>query len=139
MFDRRAAVSHRHFVMTSSRPYLVRAFHEWIVDNGLTPQLVVDATIDGVVVPEDYVQDGKIVLNIATRAIRNLDLGNEYIRFGARFSGRPFEVELPTRAVLAVYAAENGVGMAFQAEDDGDEPPPDRPTKPERPSLKVVK
>ena len=126
--------------MTSSRPYLVRAFYDWLVDNGLTPQLVVDATLDGVVVPQEYVQDGKIVLNVATRSIRNLDLGNELISFGARFSGSPFAVEVPTRAVLAVYAAENGVGMAFQEEDGDDEPPPSiQPDKSERPSLKVVK
>lgn len=126
--------------MTSSRPYLVRAFYDWIVDNGLTPQLVVNATVDGVVVPQDFVKDEKIVLNVATRAIRDLDLGNELIRFGARFSGSPFLVEVPTQAVLAVYAAENGVGMAFQEEPDGDQPPPSPlPSKLERPNLKVVK
>ena len=126
--------------MTSSRPYLVRAFYEWIVDNGLTPQLIVDATLDGVVVPQDYVQDGRIVLNVATRAIKNLELGNDLISFGARFAGSPFSIEVPTRAVLAVYAAENGVGMAFQAEDGDDDPPPSGESdKPQRPSLKVVK
>ena len=126
--------------MTSSRPYLVRAFYDWIVDNGLTPQLVVNATLDGVTVPQDYIKDGKIVLNVATRAIRNLALGNELIRFGARFSGTPFSVEVPTQAVLAIYAAENGVGMAFQEEQDVDPPPPgpQSPTS-DRPKLKVVK
>ena len=128
--------------MTSSRPYLVRAFYDWIVDNGFTPQLIVDATRDGVVVPQDYVQDGRIVLNVTTKAIRNLHLGNELISFGARFSGNPFAVEVPTRAVLAVYAAENGVGMAFQEEEgDGDDEPPSstQPDIAKRPSLKVVK
>ena len=126
--------------MTSSRPYLIRAFYDWIVDNGLTPQLVVNATVDGVAVPQDLVKDGKIVLNVATRAIRNLDLGNELIRFGARFSGSPFSVGVPTQAVLAIYAAENGVGMAFQEEQDAG-PPPSSPPSPnsQRPSLKVVK
>ena len=128
--------------MTSSRPYLVRAFYDWIVDNGLTPQLIVNATLDGVVVPQDFVQDGRIVLNVATKAIRNLDLGNELISFGARFSGSPFSVEFPTRAVLGVYAAESGVGMAFQEENGDDEPPlstPPQGSKSKRPSLKVVK
>ena len=126
--------------MSPSRPYLVRAFYEWIVDNGLTPQFVVNATLDGVVVPREHIQDGKIVLNVATRAIRDLDLGNEWISFGARFSGSPFTVEIPTKAVLAVYAAENGVGMAFQEEDGDHEPPTSKPPgSSARPTLKVVK
>jgi len=107
--------------MTPSRPYLVRAIHDWIVDNGLTPQIVVNAAMAGVHVPPAYVQDGKIVLNIAGSAVRNLVLGNDHVEFSARFGGRPFEVSLPTAAVMAVYARENGVGMAFQEE----EPPPE--------------
>ena len=126
--------------MTSSRPYLVRAFYEWIVDNGLTPQLIVDATVEGVAVPQEFVHDGRIVLNVAARAVRNLELGNDFVSFSARFSGSPFSIEVPIRAVLAVYAAENGVGMAFQEEDGDDGPPPSSgPAKSQRPSLKVVK
>jgi len=109
--------------MTSSRPYLVRAIHDWIVDNGLTPNLVVDAQVEGVRVPGEYVHEGKIVLNVAARAVRGLALGNDVVEFDARFGGRPFAVSVPMRAVLAVYAAENGVGMAFHDDGDGDGPP----------------
>lgn len=127
--------------MTPSRPYLVRAIHDWIVDNDLTPQLVVNADTDGVQVPAQFVQDGKIVLNISSKAVRNLQLGNEWIEFIARFGGAPYDVVLPTSAVLAVYARETGVGMAFQEETAGDrQPPPEPPEgKPPRPPLRVVK
>lgn len=127
--------------MTSSRPYLVRAIHAWIVDNGLTPQLIVNAELDGVQVPPEHVQDGKIVLNVAARAVHDLTLGDELIEFGARFSGKARVIVVPTKAVLAVYAAENGVGMAFQEEEDDNGDPsgsPD-PQTPSRPSLRVVK
>lgn len=126
--------------MSPSRPYLVRAIHDWIVDNELTPQLVVNAGADGVRVPSGFVQDGKIVLNISSKAVRNLQIGNEWIEFGARFGGAPFEVALPTSAVLAVYAKETGVGMAFHEETTDGQPPPDPPgDKPPRPPLRVVK
>ena len=126
--------------MTSSRPYLVRAIHEWIVDNSLTPQLLVDAQTTGAHVPTDYIQDGKIVLNISATAVRDFQISNEYLTFSARFSGKPFSIEVPIKAVLAVYAAENGVGMAFKGEDD-DSVPPEGPDDdgPVRPSLRVVK
>jgi len=100
--------------VTSSRPYLVRAIYDWIADNGFTPQLIVNAEMPGVMVPAEHVRKGKIVLNVAARAVRELSLGNELIEFDARFSGRGQHVRLPMRAVLAVYASENGVGMAFQ-------------------------
>lgn len=128
--------------MTSNRPYLVRALHEWIVDNGLTPHVLVNAQLPGVVVPQQYVHEGRIVLNIGPSAAHNLYLGNDEIRFHARFGGVSTEVSFPPRAVLAVYARENGEGMAFP-----DEPalptPPDAP-KPARDSdrrarLKIVK
>jgi len=126
--------------MTSSRPYLIRAIHEWISDNGLTPQLVIDAEIDGVIVPRNYVVDNRIVLNVAERAVKDLVLGDVLVQFSARFSGSPFEVNIPTRAILAVYAAENGVGMAFQEEENDPDPPSEvpRPTA-DRSHLKVVK
>lgn len=128
-------------MMTSSRPYLIRAIYEWIVDNGLTPYLLVNAAAEGVVVPTQYVDNGKIVLNVSPHAVNALQLGNEWITFGARFSGTPMQVNVPPSAVLAIYAKENGQGMLFNEEEGGGEPPPESPTpkKPGRPTLKVVK
>ena len=120
--------------MTSNRPYLLRAIHEWIVDNDLTPQIVVDAEQEHVRVPAAYVRDGKIVLNISVTAVRGLRLGNDRVEFGARFGGTPFDVVVPVRAVLAIMARENGTGMSFP-ESDLDPPPPD-PKK--RPNLRLV-
>lgn len=128
--------------MTSSRPYLLRAIHEWLADNGLTPQIVVDAGQTGVEVPREYVKDGVIVLNVSSSAVRGLSLGNEYVEFGARFSGTPRQVRVPVAAVLGIHARENGVGMSFPREDQGPEPepPPDSgPERSSRPSLRVVK
>ncbi len=125
--------------MTSSRPYLVRAIYDWIADNGFTPQLIVNAEMPGVMVPAEHVRKGKIVLNVAARAVRELSLGNELIEFDARFSGRGQHVRLPMRAVLAVYASENGVGMAFQDEQSDDPSPSDGGGRVSRPHLKVVK
>lgn len=126
--------------MNSSRPYLLRAIHEWLVDNDLTPQIVVAADVDGVQVPSDYVTDNRIVLNVAHQAVRGLILGNDQVEFDARFGGRPFHVCVPIRAVLAVVARENGVGMSFPEREFTDEPPPEpSPGKGGRPSLKVVK
>ena len=136
--------------MTSSRPYLVRAMYQWIVDNGMTPYLLVDASVEGVQVPAEHVQNGKIILNIAPMAISALQLGDDDITFSARFSGQPFAVIAPVEAVLAVYARENGQGMMF-SEDDGavssedgsddgpDDDPDNPPERPKRPSLRVVK
>ena len=116
--------------MTSSRPYLIRALHEWIVDNGLTPHIVVKADFPGNKVPERYAQDGRLVLNIAPAAVRGLELSNEAVHFSARFSGTPMQVVIPTGAVLAIYARENGQGMAFP-EEEAPPPPPPEPEKPE--------
>ena len=125
--------------MTSSRPYLLRAVHEWIVDNGLTPQIIVDTEIAGVRVPPEHVCDGQIVLNVSPSAVRGLSLGNEMVEFDARFSGTARRVVVPTRAVVAVVARETGAGMSFPAAD-GHEPPrePEGP-KPARQTLRVVK
>jgi stringent starvation protein B len=132
--------------MTSTRPYLLRAIHEWMLDNGLTPQIVVDANNDKVQVPRQFVEDGRIVLNIADSAVRHLSLGNDWVEFQARFSGSPFQIRVPIQHVLAVVARENGAGMSFSEEPDSeddstldnDQPPPDdRP--PTRPTLTVVK
>ncbi|MBE1276235.1 ClpXP protease specificity-enhancing factor [Enterovibrio baiacu] len=98
------------------RPYLLRAFYDWLLDNDLTPHLVVDATLPYVNVPMEYVQDGQIVLNIAPRAVGNIELGNNDVTFNARFGGRPMQVNVPMYAVLAIYARENGAGTMFDPE-----------------------
>ncbi|MCB1722089.1 MAG: ClpXP protease specificity-enhancing factor [Chromatiaceae bacterium] len=129
--------------MTSNRPYLIRALYEWLVDNQLTPYLLVDANRDSVHVPSRYVEEGRIVLNVSPSAVRDLNLGNELISFEARFGGAAFAISLPPDAVLGVYARENGKGMLFPDESvDTPEPPdPERPAPPTggKPSLKVVK
>jgi len=102
--------------MTSSRPYLLRAMYEWIVDNDHIPYIVVDARQPGVVVPPEYVKDGQITLNIAPHAVQGLSLGNAEVRFSARFSGRAFTVSAPVQAVLAIYDRETGQGMGFPPE-----------------------
>jgi stringent starvation protein B len=131
--------------MTSSRPYLVRAMYQWITDNGMTPHLLVDVSIEGVQVPTEHVQNGKIILNIAPMAVTSLVLGDAEITFSARFSGKPMDLYIPIDSVLAVYAKENGQGMMFSEDDgastaqddeNGSDPDPD---KPKRPSLRVVK
>ncbi|OOF20064.1 ClpXP protease specificity-enhancing factor [Salinivibrio sp. IB574] len=109
-------MSTSEFSMTPRRPYLVRAFYDWLLDNELTPHMVVDATLPGVQVPFDYVKDGQIVLNIAPRAVGNLELGNEFVSFNARFGGRPQQVNVPMAAVMALYARENGAGTMFEME-----------------------
>lgn len=107
--------------LTPRRPYLLRAFYEWLLDNQLTPHLVVDVTLPGVRVPMEYARDGQIVLNIAPRAVGNLELANDEVRFNARFGGVPRQVEVPMAAVLAIYARENGAGTMFEPEAAYDE------------------
>ncbi len=102
--------------MTSSRPYLLRALYEWIVDNDHIPYIVVDAGQAGVVVPPEHVKDGQIVLNIAPGAVQGLNLGNAELRFSARFGGRGMTVVAPIQAVLAIYDRETGQGMGFPPE-----------------------
>ncbi|MBL4828804.1 MAG: ClpXP protease specificity-enhancing factor [Aliivibrio sp.] len=155
--------------MTPRRPYLVRAFYEWIVDNELTPHLVADAMLDGVRVPMEFVKDGQIILNLAPHAVGNLEIGNEAITFSARFSGQPHSIIVPMYAVEAIYARENGAGTMFEpesaysteqineqvVEDESDKEPLlssvnksivselEKPLKPSRPtgkpSLRVIK
>lgn len=103
--------------MTPSRPYFVRAIYEWLNDNLLTPYLLVDATRAGVQVPAAFVKDGRIVLNVAPGAVRDLLLRNEDVSFSARFGGVPMQVYVPMAAVLAIYSRENGQGMFFDEED----------------------
>ena len=112
--------------MTSNRPYLIRAFYEWIVDNDCTPYVVVDAYHRDVSVPQDYVNDGQIVLNLAPRAITELAMNREGIAFSTRFGGVPTSIYLPTQAIMGIYARENGQGMVFQ-EETSSVPEPSRP------------
>jgi stringent starvation protein B len=127
--------------MSTSRPYLIRALYEWIVDNQMTPYLLVDSDMEEVVAPRQYAQDGKIVLNIAPDAVQTLKLGNEYVEFSARFSGKAMDVVIPISATMAIYSRENGRGMVFN-DDGGDETPPDgsgSTDKQVRSHLKLVK
>ena len=128
--------------MSSNRPYLLRALYEWISDNGLTPYILVDATNPGVRVPPGAAKDGKVVLNIAARAVTQFEITNERIHFLARFGGVSQAVDIPMTGVLAIYAQENGQGMMFSAENAPPEPPP-AATKSDdtvkKPHLRVVK
>lgn len=148
--------------MTARRPYMLRAVYEWLVDNQLTPHLVVDAEQPGCQVPFEFVKDGQIVLNIAPSAVGNLQLANDRVEFNARFSGKPHRVYVPMIAVVALYARENGAGTIFEDEPqlqdsaatdaeptqqgpteviDGsqDDNKPSKPSKGKRPTLKVIK
>jgi len=139
--------------MTSSRSYIARALYEWILDNDCTPYILVDAHRRGVQVPQAYVNDGQIVLNISPTAVRALNIGNDYIMFDGRFGGRAMTITVPIPALMAIYAQENGQGMVFEAEsldereEEAGEPqshtpdddPPQPPQKPGRSHLKVVK
>ncbi|UCG73126.1 MAG: ClpXP protease specificity-enhancing factor [Chromatiales bacterium] len=133
---------------TSQRPYLLRAMHEWMTDNGHTPHVVVDATAPGVEVPEQHVSDGKIILNVSYAAVRDLELGNNDISFEARFGGVPQRLFVPINAILGIYARETGRGMIFAAHEEGEaDAMPDAgdadreplPTTGGRPHLKVIK
>lgn len=134
---------------SSTRPYLVRALHEWCTDNGFTPYVAVSVD-DSVQVPREYVSNGEIVLNISFDATSNLQLSNEFIVFKARFGGVAREISVPMGRVIAIYAKENGQGMAFPAPVENDatadtkpptdtEPPPTPPSGSSRPQLKRVK
>jgi stringent starvation protein B len=133
----------------SRRPYLLRAMHEWISDSNQTPHIVVDASIDGVEVPRQYVQGGKIILNVSSNATSMLSLGNEVVRFRARFGAATYDVSVPIVAVLGIYARETGQGMIFSEADTPPQPPapPSEPApapttgegKRSKPTLKVIK
>lgn len=126
--------------MTSNRPYLIRALYEWIADNNLTPHILVNAELPNVEVPQDYIHEGRIVINVAPSAVRGLQLGNDAIQFSGRFAGTPHDIYIPTIAVMAIYARENGQGMVFGEEPGGEDPPPKPQTdKKQKPALKVVK
>jgi len=131
--------------MTSQKPYLIRAIYEWLVDNELTPYLLVSTEFEGIQVPDEYIHDGKIVLNIAPDAVRNFLADNDWISFSARFSGKAMELFIPILAVQAIYGKENNEGMFFPDEDGA--PPPVPPNedhsgisnKAKKPSLSIVK
>jgi len=129
--------------MTSNRPYLLRALYEWIADNNMTPHVLVEAGTEGVDVPDQAIQKGKVILNIDNAAVRELDLGNEWLTFKARFSGTEHAVSVPIEAVLAIYSKENGQGMMFALEEETDPPidsgPDGGKTPGSRPHLKIVK
>jgi len=100
--------------MISIKSYLLRAYHEWILDNGFTPYLLVDATMENVYVPNEFVKEGKIVLNVSPSAVAALQITNDTIEFDARFSGRSRHIYIPIEAVLSLYAKENGEGIIFE-------------------------
>ncbi len=110
--------------MTPSRPYLLRGFYDWIVDNHYTPYIVINTEHPDVHVPEEYIEEGRIVLNIDPNAVRGLLLANDHMEFNARFSGIPYDIWAPIKAITAIYAKENGRGMVFKEEEEDDQPPP---------------
>ncbi len=125
--------------MTSLKPYLIRSIYEWIIDYDLTPHLLVDAENSHAVLPQQFIEDGKIVLNIRPQAVQGLSLGNNEIQFSARFSGKPMNIVVPISAIMAIYAKENGKGMIFDQEDEEPENTPPENKPPTRPTLRVVK
>ncbi|MDO6764569.1 ClpXP protease specificity-enhancing factor [Agarivorans sp. 1_MG-2023] len=133
--------------MTPNRPYLLKAFFDWLLDNELTPHLVVDATQSNVTVPSQFVNDGQIVLNIAPSAVGAFSMDLEHVGFSARFGGKPFQVYVPMAAVVAIYARENGAGTVFEPEaayEPAEELESDVQTEvveepPKKPTLTIVK
>ena len=121
-------MSERPVAMTSNRPYLLRALYEWINDNQMSPHLLVDAVRDGVQVPPSAIKDGRVVLNIAPRAVAQFEIGNLEVRFLARFGGVSQQVRVPVGAVLAIYPQETGQLIMLPDEDaDAAPAPPDDP------------
>lgn len=133
--------------MTSSRPYMMRALYEWILDNDCTPYVLVNALADGVEVPQQYVKNGQIVLNVSPTAVIDFSVTDEALQFNGRFGGVPMDIYAPMAAVMGIYARENGQGMIFDMDEPEPEPDPEPPrpepkeppAKTDRPSLKVVK
>ena len=127
--------------MTSSKPYLVRALYEWILDNDNTPYILVDTSSDQLMIPSGIASDGKVVLNLSPSAVHNLEMNNEYVSFSARFSGVAEQIHVPISSLLAIYARGNGEGMMFPAEEgEGDSVSSGNGTeKPKAPTLKVIK
>lgn len=136
-------------MMTSNRPYLMRAIYEWILDNDMTPHVLIDATMRDVDVPQHYVEDGRIILNISPSAVQQFAIDDNCLAFNARFGGRPSSIYAPIDSIRAIYAAENSEGMMFDAlpetavaEENNSETDPEPPAPPpqgKRPALRVVK
>lgn len=134
-------------IETATKPYFIRALHEWCTDNGLTPHLVVQVD-ENTRVPMSFVQDGQITLNVADAATQQLKIGNDFVEFQARFGGKTEMIWVPIGAVSAIYAKETGTGMGFEVQavdlaqpDEKQEvsPPTDTEAPPKRPHLKIVK
>ncbi|HJO10421.1 MAG: ClpXP protease specificity-enhancing factor [Gammaproteobacteria bacterium] len=136
--------------MSSSRPFIIRALYEWILENDCTPYILVNAFADGVEVPQEHVKDGQIILNISPSAVQSLLVENQSLEFNGRFAGIPTRVYVPMQAVMGIYAKENGQGMVFDSESGNPEPPPapdsggsDKPkpssSSKNKPGLRVVK
>ena len=132
--------------MTSNQPYLLKAFYDWIVDNDLTPYVVVNANFAGVEVPQQFVKDGQIVLNVSPSACVHFGLDYESLSFQARFGGQPHRIFIPSTAVMAIYARENGAGTVFATEQELEQKTqsaiPKEEVKPPtkaKPTLKVIK
>lgn len=133
--------------MTSSKPYLIRGLYEWLLDNEVTPYILVDANNESVMIPKGIATDGKVVLNLAPGAIQQLEISNEYLSFSARFSGVAQDIYCPMASVLAIYARENGEGMMFSSDsetesgtaDTGESTVKSARKKTQGPGLKIVK
>ena len=132
--------------MTSTRPYLLRACIDWIVDNDCTPMAQIDCGVEGVAVPDAYIKDGGIVLNLSATATRNLEISNSELVVDCRFGGKAHRVRAPVGAITAVFARENGQGMAFGTEPpatpqaSSPETPASKPDAPRKgPHLSLVK
>jgi stringent starvation protein B len=131
--------------MSSSRPYLLRALYDWVLTNNCTPYISVNAFFAEVEVPQDYVRDGIIILNISPHAIENLTLGDVAISFEGRFGGMSSSVYVPISAIISIYAKENGKGMVFEMEaefpptTDPTSSPPKTSSRSLKPDLKIVK
>jgi stringent starvation protein B len=134
--------------MTPNKPYLIRALYEWLEDNNATPYIMVDSTQPDVEIPPGIAKEGRVVLNIAHRAVQGLEIDNAYIAFSARFSGVSQNLYIPIQAVMAIYSMEDGEGMMFAnsepetADDTGDSSDKNKPAKKDvesRPGLKIVK
>ena len=135
-------------ILTSTKPYLIRALYEWITDNECTPYVIVNAEATDVEVPRQYIEDGRIILNVSDDAVRDLQVTNEFLEFNARFNGVATQVYTPVSAILAIYAQENGHGMVFSDDENLDQPSPEgskvkkvikRPDPNSKPNFKVIK
>tara|TARA_B100002019_G_C21183661_1_gene555026 strand:- start:7 stop:447 length:441 start_codon:yes stop_codon:yes gene_type:complete len=138
--------------MSSSKSYLIKALYDWIIDNNCTPYILVDAFCESVEVPQEYVKDGQIVLNISPNAITDLSIDKADLKFSARFAGIPTQICAPMKSILGIYARENGQGMMFDYDINPDDPDPSPKKAPKlvsqkkrhglktyKPDLKIVK